>query len=312
MPARLLSSARMVPRRRFLALSASALGAGTLGAGTLGFAALPPEPAPVTLWSGTGLGTALSLRLVGGTPAQARRTLARVGREIARIEAMASLHRDSALTRLNRDGHLAHPSEELLALLALADQVHDATGGAFDPTVQPLYAALADGRRPDRALIGWERVRISAEEIRLDRGQALTLNGIAQGWAADRIAGILAQEGYGRALIDMGEARALGLREDGRPWRAEIATPQGVGLARVDLCDRALATSSPSGTRIGAAGLPHILGPQGQAPVWNTVSVSAPGAALADALSTAFCLMGRPAIDRALARFAQTRLEAAA
>jgi thiamine biosynthesis lipoprotein len=59
-------------------------------------------------------------------------------------------------------------------------------------------------------------------------------------------------------------------------------------------------------------GQPHILGPQGQAPVWQTVSVSAPEAAIADALSTAFCLMDRVAIDKALARFPDARLEVAA
>jgi len=40
------------------------------------------------------------------------------------------------------------------------------------------------------------------------------------------------------------------------------------------------------------------------------VSVSAPEAAVADALSTAFCLMERPAIDNALRLFPEARIEA--
>lgn len=291
-----MTAARLIPRRRFLALTACAL---------------MPLSSHAATWSGTGLGAALSLRLVGGTPAQTTHAFRRVAQEITRIEAMASLHRPSALTRLNRDGHLAYPSQDLIDLLGLAGQVHAATGGVFDPTVQPLYLALSAGLPPDRHLIGWERVQINTAEIRLDRGQALTLNGIAQGWAADRIAQILHDEGFANALIDMGEVQALGLRESGTPWRAQIAGPDGIPLAEIGLSDRALATSSPYGTRIGTAGLPHILGPQGQNPVWTTVSVSAPKAALADALSTAFCLMTQPQIEQALSLFPQARLETA-
>jgi thiamine biosynthesis lipoprotein len=281
-------------RRRFLALTA---------------AALTPRPGlaeTVTEWQGRGLGTALSLRLIGADPHHARRAFARVEAEIDRIESLASLHRDSALTRLNRDGHLAWPAPALLDLLTLAGQVHAATEGAFDPTVQPLWHALAEGTDTTeaRALIGWNRVRLSPEDIRLDPGQALTLNGIAQGWAADRIAALLRSQGFTDALIDMGEFAALG----NTSWPALITAPNGEPLRETHLTGRALATSSPRGTLVN--GHSHILGPQGQPPYWDTVSVSAPSAAVADALSTAFCLMDRAAIDRALTAFPDARIEA--
>lgn len=280
-------------RRRFLTLSAAAL------------APLPGHAATLTTWEGTGLGTALTLHLVGATPHHARQTFARVEAEVARIETLASLHRDSALTRLNRDGHLSWPSPDFLDLLTLAGQVHAATEGAFDPTVQPLWLALAEGTDPAkaRALIGWDRLRLSPEEIKLDPGQALTLNGIAQGWAADRIAALLRAQGFTEALVDMGEIAALG--ESG--WPAVIAGPDGTALADTRLANRALATSSPRGTLVN--GQPHILGPQGQPPVWQTVSVSAQQAAVADALSTAFCLMERDSLEAALAAFPGAQVE---
>lgn len=286
-------------RRRFLVLSAATLVPAAGHAGTL------------TEWTGAGLGGALSLRLVGADPVRARRTFARVEAEIVRIEGLASLHRDSALTRLNRDGHLAWPGQEMLELLSLAGKVHAATEGAFDPTVQPLWQATATGGdlMAARALVGWSRVRLDPQEIRLERGQALTLNGIAQGWAADRIAALLRGQGFGDALVDMGEIVALGTGMAGEGWTARITTPEGEALADARLKNRCLATSSPQGTVIGA-GQPHILGPQGQAPRWRTVSVSAGSAAVADALSTAFCLMEPAAIDRALERFPDARLEA--
>ncbi|MEZ5797845.1 MAG: FAD:protein FMN transferase [Paracoccaceae bacterium] len=283
-------------RRRFLCLTAAVLAPAS---------ALMPSPAPAATWAGRGLGAALGVTLHGADPGRAALTFARVEREIDRIETLFSLYRDSALTRLNRDGRLAWPSNDMLGILDLAARVHRATGGAFDPSVQPLWQAMATGgdREAARALIGLDRLRLTPQEIALGRGQALTLNGIAQGWTADRIAALLRAEGYGAALIDMGELAAIGAP----PQQVAIAGPQGRWLADTQLADRALATSSPGGTLL--AGQPHILGPSGQPPLWQTVAVSAPSAALADALSTAFCLMPRPAIARALAAFPGARIE---
>lgn len=288
-------------RRRFLTLTAAAL------------CARPADAQTVSDWQGVGFGSAVSLRLVGVKPHHAARTFRKVESEIARIEARFSLHRDSDLTRLNRIGHQPHPGADMLALLTLAGRVHYATEGAFDPTVQPLWQATATGGDTEaaRALIGWSQITLTPQEIRLAPGQALTLNGIAQGWAADRIAALLRAEGFGNALIDMGEVQALGHRADGQPWQARSETPDGQALADIALTNRALATSSPRGTVIGGD-QPHILGPKGQPPLWATVSVSADSAATADALSTAFTLMDRDAIARALAHFPDAQLEALA
>ena len=287
----------MITRRRFIALSAAALAAP-------GYAATRHD------WQGVALGAEARLVVSGATDAQARHVFARVVSELAQVEAQFSLYCDSALTRLNRDGRLPYPSVPMLDLFALADQVHRATGGAFDPTVQPLWLAMATGGNltAGRTAIGWDRVRIAPDEIKLDPGMALTFNGIAQGHAADRIAARMRAEGFGNVLIDMGEVQALGTRPDGGPWRAQIAGPGGDALADLDLQDRALATSSPLGTRIGS-GAGHILHPKGLPTRWQTVAISAPMAAVADALSTAACLLDRPAIDTALAAFPGARLE---
>jgi len=284
-------------RRRFLALSAAFLAA---PAG----AAAEPE-----VWIGRALGAAARITLLGADPAAARRLFHRVEAEVARIEGHFSLHRDSALTRLNRDGRLAWPAPGITGLFALAGRVHAATGGVFDPSIQPLWLATATGGdiAAARRLVGWHRVRRDPAEIALDPGMALTFNGIAQGHAADRVAALMRAEGFGNVLIDMGEVMALGQR-DGRPWLAAIAAPDGTDRARTALSDRALATSSPMGTRIGD-GSGHILHPAGLPPRWSTVSVSALDAATADALSTAFCLMDRAAIDAALAAFPGAALE---
>ncbi len=284
-------------RRRFVTIAAAA-------------AALPARAAEPAVWTGRALGAGARIVLLGAEPNQARHLFAKVEAEIDRIELHFSLYRDSALTRLNRDGRLNHPAPEIADMFALADRVHSATGGVFDPTIQPLWQAIAmDGDiSAAREHIGWNRVFHSSEEFRLDPGMALTFNGIAQGHAADRVADLLRRNGFTDVLVDMGEVMALG-RNNARDWQAAVATPEGRELIRVNLSDRALATSSPMGTRIGA-GAPHILHPAGKPPLWSTISVSAKNAAIADALSTAFCLMDMPAIGFALDRFPEATLEA--
>ena len=276
-------------RRRFLTITAAALAT--------------PLHAATPVWQGTAMGSAASIRLAGPAP-QTSRLWRKVEAELTRIEAHFSLHRDSALTRLNRDGHLAYPGPDLLALIALCAQIHTATAGAFDPSIQPLWLATASNTDLTEAETGWHRLRTSREELRLDPGMALTFNGIAQGHAADRIASLLRAEGYDNVLIDMGEILGLGLTR----WQAAIADPSGQTLSEIPLQNRALATSSPRGTVIGA-NQPHILHPT-RRPLWSTASISAPSAALADALSTAACLLTRVEITSALSHFPETRLEA--
>lgn len=303
-------------RRRFLAISAAAALPRTA------FAA-----APVTRWRGTALGAGASMTLTGIGEVEAAPLIARVLSEIDRLEAIFSLYRaESALSRLNRTGRLASPPPEMLELLALCGAIHHQTDGAFDPTIQPLWALHAEsasrGRVPSdaeidtaRALTGWAGFRFDTSEIIATRkGMALTLNGIAQGYIADRIADLLRAEGMAGVLVDMGEIHAVGAHADGTPWRAGIAAPDGSVRSRpVLLVDRALATSAPLGTVLDQAGhISHIVDPRTGRPggIWRQVSVSAPRAALADGLSTAFCLIERSLIERVVAAFPGARVEA--
>lgn len=263
-------------RRRFLQIAAAASLVGTR--------------TQANTWQGRAFGADVSIQVPGPAP------MAEVLAEIAAIEACFSLHRDSEVTLLNATGR-APGSAHLRAALKVAQQVHQATQGAFDPTVQSLWTALAEaGDVPKaRTKIGLEHVEIGPE-ITLGYGQSLTFNGIAQGYAADRVAQILARHGMGDCLIDMGEYCAL----DGQ-FRLGIEDPDAGLVGRWTLDgrggQRALATSSP-----GALALPggsHILGPRGQRPVWSTVTVEAESAALADAASTAFVLLEKAALKQA-------------
>ena len=276
-------------RRRFL----------TIAAGALGVSALPAQATPLHRWRGVAMGAQATILIAHPDAAT---ITDRAAAEIARLEDIFSLFRPgSALMRLNADARLDAPPFELLECLALAGQVHRASAGLFDPTVQPLWAlharTHAEGRAPDvaeraaaRALTGWHRVRMDSGAIRLDPGMALTLNGIAQGFVADRVADLLRGMGLDGILIDTGELRALGGQPDGGAWPVTL---QGGGA--VPLRDRALATSAPLGTVFDHEGrVGHILDPRSGQPSsvpWRRVSISARRAGLADALSTAACLM---------------------
>ncbi len=298
----------MTNRRRFLAISAAAI-------------ALPglSHAAPVYTWQGVALGARATLRLAHP---EAKAISARVAAEISRLEDIFSLYRpDSALSRLNRAGALQSPPFKLLECLSLAGAVHTASGGRFDPTIQPLWAsyavASAQGGLPDdhavgkaRALVGWDRITFDAANIVMEPDMALTLNGIAQGYIADRVAEMLSGEGLTNILIDTGEFRALGTHPDGSAWPVKLAAG-----GEVPLVARALATSAPLGTTFDTdAQMGHILDPRTGFPSpssWREITVSAPSAALADALSTAACLLAtRAEIDACLAGFQGARLEA--
>lgn len=110
-------------------------------------------------------------------------------------------------------------------------------------------------------------------------------------------------------LIDTGEFRALGGRPGGGDWPVFLESGGQVALRQ-----RALASSAPLGTTFDDDGKNgHILDPATGMPAaaqWRSVSVSAPSAAVADALATAACLMpDRATVETLVDRFAGARLE---
>lgn len=303
-------------RRRFITISAGAV------IGTA-LTALPARAAAYHQWRGVALGADASITLAHP---EAEAVVARALAEIARLEAIFSLYRsDSALARLNADGTLENPPFEMLECLAQARAVHGATGGKFDPTIQPLWALYAErhasGHAPsaeERAVvlerIGMQHVQFDALAVRFSRaGMALSLNGIAQGYIADRVADMLRAEGLRDVLVNTGEYHALGGRPDGAgAWPVTLDDGQRRFVDAVHLQDRALASSAPNGTVFDAAGqVGHILDPQSGLPApmhWHLVSVTARRAALADALSTAFCLMNPEAMAETLRSFPDAEL----
>lgn len=271
-------------RRRFLQIVAAAVAA-------------PGMASAAAEWRGRALGADAAIALHGPGAAAA---LAELPPLLAQLEAVFSLYQPSELTRLNAAGGGA-PSAWMAEVLALADRLHRLTGGAFDPTVQPLWRALATGGDVIGAQqrIGWNRV-VLGPEIRLGEGQALTLNGVAQGFATDVLRDRLAARGFTQALVNIGEYAALG-----GPFRLGIEDPVAGLLATRSLRGAALAVSAPGAMQLGGQG--HILHPAGLPPRWSTVAVEADRAALADGLATALVFADLPQVTRLRAELPELR-----
>jgi thiamine biosynthesis lipoprotein len=303
-------------RRRFLCAAIGACGAG------LGYAAwqaaqrvgnrkveLPAGLSPFTRAS-RALGTEVSITALHAQRDVAERAVAAAFAELELVEELMSIYRPhSQLSRLNRDGYQESPHPYLLQVLNAAARVSRHSHGAFDVTVQPLWALYADahkrGTLPDaaeveaaRQKVDWRRLEISRERVGLLRpGMAVTLNGIAQGFATDQALGALKQHGIAHALVNAGEIGALGCRPDGDLWTVGIQHPREpdayISLAKLQ--GRALATSGDYATSFTPdRAYNHIFDPRtGRSPQeFASVSIAAPTSMEADALSTAVFVAG--------------------
>lgn len=293
---------RRINRRRFLQISATAAAGAVLPA----LAAVSRPRLHVR--RGVLLGAETELQLYHPDVQIARTAIDACFSEVHRLETIFSLQRpDSALSRLNRAGSLSNPPVELVALLDTAAGFSRATGGAFDVTVQPLWelyahhfaAGTADPNGPalsdiQRALacVDYRQVEVSHTLVAFNQlGMAVTLNGIAQGFITDRVTEMLRDRGFEHVLVNMGEMRALRGHPDGTPWRVGIADPEQPwrSMHTLPLIERAIATSGGYGTLFDADGRHHhLFDPHtGTSPhYYRSVSVIAPDATTADALST--------------------------
>ena len=188
--------------------------------------------------------------------------------------------------------------------LKIAVRIYAETNGAFDITIGSLLKCWRndDGtlRRPSTKEIDLARLHTGTNLLPLDEaehtvklsasGVQIDLGGIGKGYAVDRVAELLRDWSIDVALISGGYSSVLAL--DAPPgkkgWPLTLTDPAGSKeiLARPFLQKAAL---SGSGVQKGG----HIIDPrtaravEGRLAAWS----SAPDAASADALSTAFMIM---------------------
>jgi FAD:protein FMN transferase len=253
-----------------------------------------------------GFGTTLWLRAAHHDVDALNRGLDEAITAIRDIEAQMSLFdKDSDITTLNKTGLLKQPGQHLVAALTLSQSIAQASDGSFDPTVQsfwPLWvnSKLAGQIPTSLALdeaklrVDWRGIQIKANEIRFDRpGMQISLNGIAQGYAADYARDVLTKHGVQNALLNTGEWSAMGQAQAEHPWRLGIADPHQVNKVLTDIVSHGDSIATSADNTIVFTDdrrYHHVLNPKtGMSPAhMSMVTVIAPSCALADALTKVF------------------------
>jgi thiamine biosynthesis lipoprotein len=240
---------------------------------------------------------------------------------------------ESELSRLNASAGRGYYAigEDLFAVIQLALEWAERTGGLFDPTVLGALraagydqsferiggrevATAADG--PMNARCGrWNEVRldVARRRVSLPPGVGLDLGGIAKGWAADQLA-TRQLAAFSSYLIDLGgDLRVSGGPTPQTPWLIAVEDPRPLAsghqtaepahLAGVHLGAGAIATSGDARRwwlRDGQR-LHHLIDPRTRQPAEHqtgprllSVSALATTTTEADVLAKVAFLRGYP------------------
>lgn len=268
-------------------------------------------------------GTTVRVRAIAADGRTAETACAAALSAIHRVERLMSLYdAGSEISRLNRHGRLVRPDPWTVTVLRQAQAHAASSGGAFDVTVQPLWQLFqrhaGHGGLPSeddvaavRSLVGWRGLQVNEAESRLARaGMAVTLNGIAQGFAADRACEAMRAVGAVAGLVDAGELASIGRAPAGEPWSVALQVPHH-GREELISLDACVATSADGPSHFSADRRHHhIFDPNsGWSPTaLSAVSVVAATATQADAWSTAIMVGGDRLARLALARRAVQRV----
>ena len=202
-------------------------------------------------------------------------------------------------------------------LLETSREVHQESGGAFDPTVMPLVNAWGfgykNGTPPTRVqidsilcFVGLDKVRLEGERlVKADPRVMLDFSSIAKGMACDEIGRMLARNGATNWLVEIGgEVVASGVNKHGEPWTVSVDMPSSEtnevsheSALALALDSGAVATSGNyrKWREQGGNKISHIIDPHtGESRVGTLLSVTviAPDCMTADAWATACMVMG--------------------
>ncbi len=261
--------------------------------------------------------TIVESTVFAGDPSVGQSALDEAYLEMARLEGMLSRHRaTSEIALINRASGMGPVavSLETLLLIDQALEFGELTEGAFDITVAPLLKlwqfAEGGGKIPPEESLRAALEHVDFRAVAVDRatrsvalrqrGAEIDLGGIAKGFIVDRAVDVLRRAGITSASVDAGgDIRLLGSRPDGRPWRIGVRHPReqrGI-IAVLELENTAVVTSGDYERYFLLDGVRyhHILDPVTGRPAGGLASVTvvAPEATTADALSTAVFVLGR-------------------
>ncbi|MGK0298846.1 MAG: thiamine biosynthesis lipoprotein [Gammaproteobacteria bacterium] len=208
-------------------------------------------------------------------------------------------------------------SEELYQVIQSAQAVSEQTNGAFDITIGAIVnlwgfgstnalQTIPDTNELDNVLqaSGHKKIQLNEATLSIKRSNTetkLDLSGIAKGYAVDRIAMYLEQQGIDNYLVEIGgEVKAKGLNSMAQTWRVGIEKP--LVTAReiqqvISLNNMAMATSGDYRNFFNHNGIrySHTIDPtKGWPVIYSDISVTVlnKSSMIADALATAIMVMG--------------------
>ena len=243
-------------------------------------------------------------------------------------QSMSTYIADSELMQFNQSSNTEFQaaSEGLLYVFSVAQRVAFETKGALDVTVQPLVELWGFGSNKQKSLtetpnipteqelasvseyIGFEKLKFDGSFSKWRKTHpkvAVDFSAVAKGYAVDLVSNYLIASGCLNHLVDIGgEVKAEGLNPKGKAWRLAIEKPESNNSfqALVDLSGVAVASSGDYRNFhiIDGKRYSHTLDPRTLKPIDHhlaAVTVIDPVTARADALATAFMVMGESAID---------------
>lgn len=238
---------------------------------------------------------------------------------------LSMFNKSSLISRINRN-ETDTTDQRLRQVLQLSLDVWRATDGAFDVTVAPLVSAWGFGlQRADsvtpqlvdslRQFVGSAHLTLTPEGRihKADPRLQMDFSAVAKGYGVDCVADVLERHGVTDYAVWIGgEMRMKGHNPEGESWTIGIQDPTGTTQAGTDkmqtavlLGDCGLATSGDylrfyvkDGRKISHTIDPRTGYPAGQSLLSATVRTN--DCATADALATAFMVMGTEAALRYL------------
>jgi len=252
------------------------------------------------------LGTELHVVVGCGSAALAEHAQQQVLDEIVRLEALLSTYRaDSPLSRWMRDELAEALPDEVVTVLALAEDWFVASGGAFNPGLGGLRSrwrqAEREGRAPDPqechglafqagrlpyAVRADQQVERSGDCSRLD------LDGLAKGWVVDRAAETVRDPEVGWVLVNVGgDLRLTGagsVRVALEDPASAVDNAPPLGVVTMTAGGLASSGSARRGFQVGDRWFGHVLDPRTGCPLGHGagVTVVASDTVTADVLAT--------------------------
>ena len=270
--------------------------------------------------SGRTMGTSFAIKLGSRSDTTSIEELTGlVKNELDRLESIFSLYKpDSELSRWNASSgdSWIEVSDDLFYVTQFAIELSQQTGGAFDPTVQPLIALWnlnqlsGNWKPPTPVSIQETKTRIGVDHIDMKSNPKalrkhsgaiqLDLNALVEGWAIERVLSLLRENGYRDVLFELGgEFGAVGKANQSLSWTIGIEDPTNPSrlISRVALSNESLCTSgSTRSVRVyEEKQYSHIVDPRTGSPVEHSlaaVSVLHANAMYGDGWATALMVLG--------------------